>query len=126
MEAPLRICTVYMKDLMTLGEDIPIDKVTNITPYFEGAASLVTNLVVDIAWSGPINYTISIASSFGSDGCVGMIARNQSDVSFALVDFPVNKDYEKVNPVVTLMEEPLTILQAYNRTHQRESSWLIL
>ena len=105
---------------MTLRTDIPVDKVNNIKPYFEGALGSPFNLLINAIWSGSINYTISIASSFGNDGCQGMIARNQSDASFAMVDFPVNEDYEKVNPVVTLMEEPLFIMQAYNRTHQRQ------
>ena len=120
METPLRICTVHLQDYITLREDIPIDKVTNIKPYFEGAQSSVVNVAVNPFWHRSINYTISIASSFGADGCQGMIARNQSDASIAVVDFPTNEDYEKVNPVVTLIEEPLAILQAYNRTHQKK------
>ena len=120
METPLRICTIHVNDIITLREDIPVDQITNIKPYFEGAASSVANVLMNAIWSGPINYTISIASSFGTDGCQGMIAKNQSDASIAIVDFPVNEDYEKVNPVVTLMEEPLIIMQAYNRTHQKQ------
>ena len=119
METPLRVCTISLQGALTLGEDIPVDKVTNTKPYFEGGGGFIMNLAVDIIWSRPINYTMSIASSFGTDGCVGMIAKNESDVSFAIVDFPVNEDYEKVNPVVTLMEEPLVIIQAYNRTNHR-------
>ena len=120
METPLRICTIHVKDLVTLREDIRVDKVNYIKPYFEGAFGSPFNLLINAIWSGSINYTISIASSFGTDGCVGMIAKNQSDVSIAIVDFPVNEDYEKVNPIVTLMEEPLAIMQAYNRTHRRQ------
>ena len=119
MKTPLRICTISV-GTFRLREDVPVDKVTNIKPYFEGFGDSVANIAVNIIWSGPINYTISSASSFGTDGCQGMIAKNQSDASFALVDFPVNEDYEKVNPVVTFVEEPLIILQAYNRTHQRQ------
>ena len=88
---------IYAKDFMTPREDIPVGKVTNIKPYFQGVAGSVMNLAVDMVWSGPINYTMSIASSFGTDGCVGMIARNESDASCAIVDFPTNEDYEKVN-----------------------------
>ena len=62
-----------------LGEDVPADKETNTKPYFEGFGGSVANVAVNIIWSKPINYTISVANSFGTDGCVGMIARNQSD-----------------------------------------------
>ena len=116
----LRICTVDVKSVLSLRNDISIDKVNDIKPYLEGILGSTFNLLVDVIWSQPINYTISIASSFGTDGCQGMIAKNQSDVSIALVDFPVNEDYEKVNPIVRFMEEPLFILQAYNRTHRRQ------
>ena len=115
MEAPVRICTIHVKDFMTLRKDIPVDEITNINPYFEGAMDPVMNLAVDIAWYRPVNYTILIASSFGSDGCQGMIAKNQSDASLAIVDFPVNEDYEKVNPVATLVEEPLFTETAVGR-----------
>ena len=120
METPLRVCTVDVKNFLALRDDISIGKVNDIKPYLEGILGSTFNLLVDVIWSQPINYTISIASSFGTDGCQGMIAKNQSDVSIALVDFPVNEDYEKVNPIVRFMEEPLFILQAYNRTHRRQ------
>ena len=78
METPIRICTIHVKDFVTLRGGTSVDKVSNVKPYFDGVMGSVANLAVDIAWSGPINYTISVASSFGTDGCQGMIAKNQS------------------------------------------------
>ena len=34
----------------------------------------------------------------------------------SIIDYPVDEDYKKVNPFVTLFEEPLVIFQGYNRT----------
>ena len=121
MEAPLRICFVSLPGTFQLRRDIPVGKVINIVPHFEGAISPVVNHVIDHTWSRqPINYTLMVADSLGTDGCQGFIARNQSDLMLGPVDFPVKEEYEKVNPIVTLMEEPLVILQAYNKTRHNE------
>ena len=105
---------------MTPGRDIPLGKVTNIKPYAEGPFKFIVNEIIDYIWSRPVNYTLTVASSLGTDGCQALIARNQSDVVLGLVDFPINEEYEKVNPVITFMEEPLVIIQAYNRTRHNE------
>ena len=120
MEAPLRFCTIDLQQILEISEDIPINKVTNIKPSFEGGLAFAGNFLLDVIWSRPFNYTVIKADRFGSEGCEGSIARNETDVAVAIIDFPVNEDYEKVNPVFTLFEEPLVILQAYNRTDHRQ------
>ena len=121
MEAPLRICYVSLPGTFDLKRGIPIGKVTNVIPRFEGAISPVVNHVIDHIWPRePVNYTLRVGDSLGTDGCQGFIAKNQSDLMLGPVDFPVKEEYEKVNPIVTLMEEPLVILQAYNKTRHNE------
>ena len=89
METLLRICALNMFEIVTLGKDIPVGKVTNIKPYFEGGLGSIANLAVEIftSFRPPFNYTISMANSVGVNGCEGMIVKNQSDVAFAIVDF---------------------------------------
>ena len=120
MEVSLRFCIIEIKQILEISEDVPINKVTNIKPSFEGGLAFAGNFLVDVVWSQPFNYTIIKADRFGSEGCEGSIARNETDGAVAIIDFPVNEDYEKVNPVFTLFEEPLVILQAYNRTDHRQ------
>ena len=112
----MRICTVQIKG--AAAPAIPLNQVTNIRPYFEGPFSSAPNMIIDYIWPGPVNYTLTVANTMGTDGCQGLIARNESDFLFGSVDFPIKEEYEKVNPVMTFSEEPLVIVQAYNRTHQ--------
>ena len=49
-------------------------------------------------------------------GCHGSIHRNESDITFMPVDYPV-QDYSKVDPIQVVHEGPLDILSTYKVNH---------
>ena len=120
MEPPLRICTIKIKDFAYPKEHIPINKVTNIKPAFDGGVGFIFESFVDVIWTHTINYTLAVMDSFGNDGCEGSISRNESDMAILLVDYPIKHDYHKVNLVITLFDEPIVIIQAYNRSNKAD------
>ena len=120
MESPLRICAVNI-DLLTYPKKmIPINEVTNLELAFDGSFGFLFNFITKAMWYPNMNYTLTVTDSFGNDGCEGSISRNETDVVIGIVDFPIKHDYHKVNPVITLYDEPLVIIQAYNRSNQEQ------
>ena len=115
MESVLRLCVVNVETVMVLDENIPIGKVTNMKPHFSGSFVFAINPIIDIVYKN-WNYTVAIASTFGKGGCQTSMANNETDFGVAVVDFPVDEDFEKIDPVVILFEEPLVIVQGYNKT----------
>ena len=90
-------------------KNIPINEVTNIEPAFDGELGFVLEFFTKAIWYRSINYTLTVTDSFGNDGCEGSIARNESDVAVALVDYPTKHHYDKVNPMITLYDDPVVI-----------------
>ena len=117
MESVFRLCVVNVESVMVLDEYIPIGKVTNIKPHFTGTFDFAGNFIIDVLFTN-FNYTVVMASTFGKGGCQTSMANNETDFGVAIVDFPVDEDFEKVDPIVTLFEEPLVIVQGYNKTKQ--------
>ena len=117
MEPPLRICTVKIADIASPKEHIPMNEKTNIKPAFEGPFGFVLDFFIEAIWYRTMNYTLTVTNSFGNDGCEGSISRNESDVAIGVVDFPIKHDYYQVNPVITLYDEPIVIIQVYNRSN---------
>ena len=111
----MRMCVVNVETVMVLDENIPIEKVTNIKPYFTGSFDFVPNFIIEVIYKN-WNYTVVIASTFGKGGCQTSMANNETDFGAVVVDYPVDEDFEKVDPVITLFEEPLVIVQGYNKT----------
>ena len=120
MEPPLRICTVNIKDFAYPKKSIPINEVTNMEPAFDGPLGFIFEFYTKSMWNRSMNYTLTVTDSFGNDGCEGLISRNESDIALAIVDFPIKHDYSKVNPVITLFDEPIVIIQAYNRSNKAD------
>ena len=116
MDIPLRVCVTNVAQIITLNQDIPVGKVTNIRPSFEGGLGFIGDFLVDTFWFTNFNYTVTEATSFGIGGCQTLIVHNESDVAVALVEVPVNEDYDKVHPMFGIFHEPLVIIQGYNRT----------
>ena len=100
---------------MTLDEYIPVGKVTNLKPHFSGSFDFVPNFIIDVIFTN-FNYTIVMHSTFGKGGCQTFMANNETDFGIAVVDFPVNEDFQKIDPIVTLFKGPLVIVQGYNKT----------
>ena len=121
MQAPLRVCVANMAQIITLNEKIPVGKVTNIRPSFEGGLGFIGDFLVDTFWFTNFNYTVIEATSFGIGGCQTLIVRNESDMAVALVEVPVNEDYDKVHPMFGIFHEPLIILQGYNLTSRNHN-----
>ena len=119
MDAPLRVCVVEAKGVMEVPNIFPVGPVFNTKPYFKGKMSSALDLMVDIIWTEPFNFTFQTKHHFGVDGCEGSIARNESDVSLCFVEYPVHADFSQVNPWLVLFEEPLAIYQMYNKTNHR-------
>ena len=117
MESVLRLCVVNVESVMVLDENIPIGKVTNIKLHFSGSFAFAINPIIDIVYKN-WNYTVVVASTFGKGGCQTSMANNETDFGAVVVDYPVDEDFEKIDPVVILFEEPLVIVQGYNKTKQ--------
>lgn len=111
----LRLCVAEVAEIMALDKNYPRG-VTNIRPQFVGDFGFLANFLVEELLVYDVNFTIVQESIFGKGGCQTSIANNESDFGIAMVDYPVDEEYEKVNPFITLFEEPLVILQGYNRT----------
>ena len=116
MDPIARLCVADIDQIITLDNKIPVGPVTNIKPRFDGGFGFTGDFIADIFWYKVINYTVIKTSLFGEGGCQTSMAKNESDFGIAIVDFPVNEEYEKVDPAVIVFEEPLVIVQAYNRT----------
>jgi hypothetical protein len=116
MDSHVRLCLVSLNQILTLNNDIPEGVISNVRPSFGGGFSFAADFILDILWVDGINYTVVTTKVFGKGGCQTSIAKNESDFGVAIVDFPIDEDYEKVNPFVTIFEEPLVIVQGYNKT----------
>ena len=120
MEPPLRICALKINHLVYPKDYIPINEVTNLGLAFDGSFGFFSTFFAKAMRYPNLNYTLTVTDSFGNDGCEGSISRNESDVTIGMVDFPIKHDYYQVNPVITLYDEPIVIIQAYNRSNKEK------
>ena len=128
MEPVYRLCFLERPGVMQIEHPIRSGlpgEVFNTKPRFGGGFASIGNFIIDMAYAfkSGLNYSLVEQNEFGSKdqetgeftGCFGSLVRNESDFTLMVVDYPT-KDYEKINPYLVLMEEPLTIVQGYNRT----------
>ena len=120
MESPLRVCTVKIDPFFYPKKYIPLNEVTNLKLAFDGYLRFIPNFFADMTWYSNVNYTLTLTDSFGNDGCEGSISRNESDVALGMVDYPIKHDYHQMNPAITVYDEPIVIIQTYNRSNQEQ------
>src|ERR1700712_1451236 len=110
MQRVLRFCVVEIRQIFELEAKIRPNEVLNYKPRFTGKVESVLNLVVDAAWTRPdLNYTVGFEDSFGYRdddgtlrGCLGSMARNETDLAGGFNDFPIDEPLEKLDPFQVL------------------------
>ena len=113
MEPMLRFCVVRVEGMLSLNKEV-VGGVTNIKPRLEGGMGRPANYFLDSFWFEGLNYTAK-EMRFTQE-CVTSISQNESD--YMPDEFPVNEDYNKVNPFIVIAEGKIVMAQAYNRTDQ--------
>lgn len=125
MASALRICVPDVEGALQV---LP-DPDNPYRPMAAGDFAPVMETIIDICFFKPMNYTIIRTQSFGSrqddgsyTGCIGHIQKNESDVAFVPVDFPVNDETGSVEHTQTLFDSRMTITTAYNLTRENLQS----
>ena len=92
-----------------------------VRPAFKGGAAPIFNFLSEQVFHGNENYnwTAVIAHEIGSkfengsySGCMGTMMRNESDMTVAPIDYPID-NFESVVPFQALFEAPIQILSPY-------------
>ena len=92
-----------------------------VRPAFTGGAGPIFNFLSEQVFHGNENYnwTAVTAHEFGSkfengsySGCMGSMMRNESDMTVAPIDYPID-NFESVVPYQVLFEAPVQILSPY-------------
>ena len=111
----LRLCVIRIEGMCSINKEA-LRGVTNIKPRLEGTFRRPANYFLDSFWFEGLNYTVKEVESL--QVCVTSISQNESDYMPVLYEFPVNKDYDKVNPFIIIAERKIAMVQAYNQTDQ--------
>src|ERR1700710_1766956 len=112
MDRVVRVCVVEVKQVFELEAKVRPNAVLNFEPRFTGKMASVLNLVIDGAWIRPdMNYSVVYEDSFGYrdddgnlKGCLGSMARNESDFAAGFNDFPIDEPLEKLDPFLVFLE----------------------
>ena len=101
-------------------------KVYEGRPRFKGPLAAVAESALAMAFSTRLsNYSVKLEKNMANfdeltglyDGCLGSIQRNESHAIMASVSFPT-QDFERINPVRVISQEPLNIIQGYKPTYR--------
>ena len=122
-EPVYRICFLELPGVLDFAnKDKSIDgRITTERPIITGSAEKTFTLMVDIALGRySFNYTTIRSESIGGiakdgtmTGCYRSMYDNQTDFSFAPIDYPIH-DLKKLNPVQVYFEQPLEIISIYH------------
>ena len=109
----LRLCVLRVEGIFTINKEA-VGGVTNIKPRLEGGIGRHNEYFLDSFWFEGLNYTAQEVEF--TQKCVTSISTNESDYMPTTDEFPVNEDYNKVNPFIVTDEGKIVMAQAYNRT----------